>query len=103
MHSKQRFKICICSVTGELESFRIYKGFRIIFPKILLAILGIRKVRIFLIPLSMTVLNPKILGFLFSTGKIADCTSEMWKTKLQKIVGNLLDKRRKLYINGKVI
>ena len=33
----------------------------------------------------MTFLNPKILGF------------------LQKIVRNLLDKRRKLYMNGTVI
>ena len=36
MHSKRRYKICICSVIlGELESFRNYKGFSIIFPKIL--------------------------------------------------------------------
>ena len=39
MHSKRRYKICICSVIlGELESFRNYKGFSIIFPKILDAI-----------------------------------------------------------------
>ena len=36
MHSKRRYKICICSVIlGELESFRNYKGLSIIFPKIL--------------------------------------------------------------------
>ena len=36
MPSKQRYKICVCSVVlGQLESFRNYKGFRIIFPKIL--------------------------------------------------------------------
>ena len=40
MHSKRRYKICICSVIlGELEHFRNYKGFSIIFPKILDAIL----------------------------------------------------------------
>ena len=36
MHSKWRYKICICSVIlGELEGFRNYKDFSIIFPKIL--------------------------------------------------------------------
>ena len=35
MHSKQRYKICISSVVlGQLESFRNYKGLRIIFPKL---------------------------------------------------------------------
>ena len=36
MHSKRRYKICICSVIlGELKkSFRIYKGFSIIFVEI---------------------------------------------------------------------
>ena len=34
--SKQRYKICICSVNlGQLGSFRNYKGFSIIFPNIL--------------------------------------------------------------------
>ena len=33
MHSKRRYKICTCSVIlWELESFRNYKGFSIIFP-----------------------------------------------------------------------
>ena len=40
MHSKRRYKICICSVIlGELESFRNYKGFSIILLKILDAII----------------------------------------------------------------
>ena len=40
MHSKRCYKICTCSVVlGQLESFRNYKGFRNIFPKILDAIL----------------------------------------------------------------
>ena len=39
MHSKRRYKICICSIVlGKLQSFRNYKGFSIIFPKILDAI-----------------------------------------------------------------
>ena len=29
--------------------------------------------------------------------------SKIWEIKLQKIVGNLLDKLRKLYLNGTVI
>ena len=29
--------------------------------------------------------------------------SEMWKIKIQKILGNLLDELRKLYMNGTVI
>ena len=66
MHSKRRYKICICSVIlGELEAFRNYKGFNVIYPKILDAVERFTKVRIFLIPLSITFLNPKILGFLF--------------------------------------
>ena len=36
LHSKRRYKIWTCSVIlGELESFRDYKGFSIILPKIL--------------------------------------------------------------------
>ena len=66
MHSKWCYKICICSVVlRQLESFRNYKGLRIIFPKILDAILSFTKVRIFLIPPSIACLGPKILGFLF--------------------------------------
>ena len=68
MHSKRRYKIFVCSVIlGELESFRNYKGFSIIFPQILDAIQRITKVRIFLIPLSITYLNPKISAFRFLT------------------------------------
>ena len=65
-HSKRRYKICICSVVlGQLESFRNNKGFGIIFPKILDAILSFTKKRLFLILLSAAFSSPKILGFLF--------------------------------------
>ena len=67
MHSKRRYKICIWPVIlGELEAFRNYKGFSDIFPKIVDAVEQLfTKVMIFLIPLSITFLNPlKILGFL---------------------------------------
>ena len=50
MHSNRRYKICICSVIlGALEYFRNYKGFSIIFPKILDALNVFKKVIIFLI------------------------------------------------------
>ena len=103
IHSNWRYKIHIRSVIlGQLESFRNYQGFSIIFPKILDAILNFTKVRIFLILLAITFLNPKILGFLFLR-KMAKLRSEMRKINLQKIEGNLLDKLRKLYISGTVI
>ena len=58
-------KICICWVIlGKLESFGNYKGFSVIFPKILDAITYYASYN-FLIPLSITFLNPKSLGFLF--------------------------------------
>ena len=64
--TKVRKKICICLVIlGELGAFRNYKGFSVIFPKILDAVERFTKVRIFLVLLSISFLNPKILGFLF--------------------------------------
>ena len=86
MHYKRRYQICICLVILVLDSFRINKGFSIIFPQILDAM----KVKTFLIPLSITFFNPKILGFLFCTKK-RNLGSVRWKIKPQKIVGNLLD------------
>ena len=66
MHSKRRYKSCFCLVVlGQLESFRNHLGPQHILPKILDAILGFTKVRIFLIPLSISFSNPKILDFLF--------------------------------------
>ena len=47
MHSERRYKICICSVIlRELQSFRNYKGFSIIFPKILDAIWRIARLQV---------------------------------------------------------
>ena len=85
MHSKWRYKICICSVIiGNLEAFRNYKGFSVIFPKRLDTIERFTKMRIFLIPHSIIFLNPKILGFLFLRNQ-PNVGSKMWKIK-QKIV-----------------
>ena len=62
------------------------------------------EIEIFMNPLSVTFLHPKILDFLLSLyEKQPDLGSEMRKIKLQKIVGNLLEKLRKLYMNGTVI
>ena len=63
------------------------------------------KVRIFLIPLCIAFSVPEILGFLFLR-KIAyfNLGSERGKIKLKKkIVRNLLDRLRKLYMSGTVI
>ena len=60
------------------------------------------KVRIFLIPLSIACLNPKILGFFFYEKK-ANLGTEIRKIIMYKILGNLLDMLRKLYMNGTVI
>ena len=68
MHSKWRYKICMCSVIlGEDESFRNYNGLSIVFPTILDEIWRITKMRHFLILNTTTFFNPKILGSLFAT------------------------------------
>ena len=60
------YKICICSVIlRDFKNFLNYKNFSFTFPKILVAIYGFTNLRIFLTPISITFLNPKILGFLF--------------------------------------
>ena len=49
-------------------------------------------------------LNPKILGFIFSTkNSPAQGVKCEKKNKLQKIVENLLDRLRKLYMSGTAI
>ena len=64
MHSKRRYKICICSVIrGELQSSQNCKGFD--FPENFRCNLGHYESEKFFNPLSITFLNPKILGFLF--------------------------------------
>ena len=68
MHSRRRYKICVSSVIlqGNLWLFQFTsQDFNVLFPKILDAIERFTKVGIFLIPLSITFLNPEILVFLF--------------------------------------
>ena len=101
MNFKRRYKICIRSVIlGELESFRNYKSLSIIFSKILDAILSFTKVRIFLIPLSIAFSNPKAFP---KKNSLLNPETKMRTIELKKIVGNLLDMLRKLYMSGTVV
>ena len=83
MHSKRRYKICICSVIlGQLESFRNYQGPSITFPINFRCNLTFHESEKFLIliPLSIAFLNRKILGFLFTTKN-----SLTWGVKYEKL------------------
>ena len=60
------------------------------------------KVRHFSDSSSIAFSNPTILGFIFSTKNGLTRKSNV-KIKLLKIVGNLIDKLRELYLNGAVI
>ena len=51
---------------------------------------GALRKRIFFVHLSITFLNPKILGFLFPTKNSIAWGVNCEKIKLQKIVGNLI-------------
>ena len=55
--------------------------------------------RIFLIPLSITFLNPKILGFHFSTKKSLAVGEKCEKLNFKNSLRNLLDKLRRLYMH----
>ena len=64
------YKICTCSVIlREYESFQNYESITRVFPEHFRCNLTYYEgsERIFLFPLSITFLNPTILGFLFST------------------------------------
>ena len=67
MHSKRLYKICICLVITCVFSTRASV---LVFPKSLDAVKRITKVKILLIPLDITFLNPNILSFLFSSKNI---------------------------------
>ena len=82
IYTKRCNKICTCSVIlGELESFRNYKGIRNIFSEHFRCHLTYYEIEnFFLIPFSITFLNPKILGFLFCTNN-----SLIWAVKCEKL------------------
>ena len=70
MHSKQCCKSFICSVIlGELKSFRNYKGFRVIFPKVLGAILTLYEIENFCDSSLHHILESENVRFPFSTKK----------------------------------
>ena len=76
----------------------------LIFPKIIDASWLFTKVRIFNYCSSLYhILESENFRFPFSSDKKPNLRGEMWKIELQKFVVNLLDKHRKLYMNGKVI
>ena len=68
MHSKRRYKICICSVILRkpiIFELNYTEGLEHYFSKNEV----LQKVRHFLIPLSIKFLNPKILAFFFLAKK----------------------------------
>ena len=107
---------CILSSAIKFVSFRSYQGNLSLFEitgtlvfifsrqfQLQLHCKSFTKGRIFLIPLCIAFSIPNISGFLFLRKKKLNLGSEMGRIKLQTIVGNLLDKLRKLYMNGTVI
>ena len=104
IHSKRRYKIEFCSVIlGDFASCRNYKGFRIIFPKILDAIYPFTKVKIFVIPLSIKFFESESFRFRFSTKKSifpGEWNMTNWASENRR---GFLKKFRKLYMNGTVI
>ena len=95
-HSKRRHKICVCSVIlGELESFQNYKGFSIIFPKIIEAIRGnsthYESANFSDSPLHhiFCIFESENFSFPLSYEKQPNLGCKMLKIILQKSVGNL--------------
>ena len=98
--------VSVRSYQGNLSLFEITRALVFIFSRqfqLQLHCKSFTKGRIFLIPLCIAFSIPNISGFLFLRKKKLNLVSEMGRIKLQKIVGNLLDKLRKLYMNGTVI
>ena len=100
IHSKRGYKICTCSVIlGELESRWNYKGFNIIFAKILDA----KKEKENFSDSSLHhIFESKNFRFpfLYELNSQSNLGGKMWKMKLQIIVGKLLFiKFWKLYMN----
>ena len=113
MHSKCHYKIFLSvrSSYGNLSLFEIAGASAVLFSrKFQMRFSLLRRWDFFLIPLSITFLNPKIFGFLFCTKnsltwgvKCEKKKKKKKKKKLKKIVGRLLYKLGKLYMNRTVI
>ena len=95
--------VSVRSSQGKLRLFEITRASVLFSRKFQDAIARFTKVRILLIPLSITFLNPKILGFSFSTKVNLTQGAKYEKNNLQKISGNFLDRLRKLYLNRTLI
>ena len=99
--------VSVRSYQGNLSLFEITRALLFVFSRqfqLQLHCKSFTNGRIFLIPLCIAFSIPNISGFLFLRKKsLIWLASEMGKIKLQKIIGNLLDKLRKLYMNGTVI
>ena len=104
MRSKRCYKIIICSgsvILWELESFGNYRGFCIIFRKILGAIQRFIKERIF--SSLHHISESGNLRFPFSEENSVTWLVKYEKLNLRNFVGNLLDKLGKLYMDGTFI
>ena len=101
IHSKWRYKICICSVIlVDFKSFRNYKGFSIVFPENFRCNLSFYERENFSDSYLNHTFESEHFRFLFSTKNSITWGGKSQKFTLQKIVGNLLDKFRKLYMNA---
>ena len=90
MHSKRSYKISpVGRILGQLEYFRNYKGFSIIFPNILDAIWSFTKVWEFFLFLSPSHFRTLKCKVLFFYEKIDKNWVQSQKINLKKIVGNL--------------
>ena len=103
IHSERRYKICSCLVSlGDFESsklqrlqYHFHENFRCNF--------SFYERENFSDSYLNHIFESENFRFLSSTKDGITWGSEMSKIKLQRIVGNLLDKFRQLYMNGTVI
>ena len=93
MYSKRHYITCICLVIlGKFESVQNYKGFGIIFSKNFRCNLTYYESENFSESSFHHIFETENFTFPFVYEKSPNQRSEMWKIKLQKIKGDLLDK-----------
>ena len=98
------YTICIGSfILGELKPFRNFKSFLYYCPDNFRCNLAHYESEKFFVPLSITLLHPKISGFLCPSKNSLALGVKCEKLELQKIIRNLLDKLWTLHMNGTVI
>ena len=100
MRSKRRYKIFVCWVIlGKPKSFRNYKGFSY-FPENFRCNLTFYESENFSDSSLRHIFESENFRFRFSKKNSLTWIVKYGKIILQKIVGNLLDKFRKLHMNG---